>query len=973
VKRLPNLGRLCGIPPVLTGLVVLLAVFCRPVVPAWLLDDLTMVGLNTALALLAAGLALMSSRSRPRLVLPLALACAGCALLAVLQYLTGWYPAGFAWAPLLNPLPAAGAWPGRMAPDTAAGLLAGALALALPSRRRPGRAPVLTAALLLAVVPAVLGAAGVIRHLLAVVGDHAGGVSGMMALPTAFSLLCLGIGAQAGCLLHPRAQAWFTGHADRQVFVAVVILLFFTSHLVSLIMLLLFPHADVPATQPHAMAHDVFAALLLPVLVSLGGAMILEVWLMPLTRELTETRSRLAEVLAHIPDAVVVVNEAGRIESVNPAVQGVFGRDPAELPGAPVEILMEPDCARAHREAMRRYLATGESRVIGQPPREVSGRHRDGHSLALEIAISEYRSGKGRYFIGLLRDISARKAAARKMLLADRAIEHSSEAIVITDPDTRILRVNPAFHAMTGYEEAEVLGQPPRVYKSHLQSAAFYRAMWRDIKQTGRWQGEIINRRRSGEVFPIWLSINAIHDNQGHLTNYMGIFSDISERKAAEQRLAYLTWHDVLTGLPNRTLLQERCEQALSLARRDNRRLALLFLDLDRFKTINDSLGHSVGDRLLRAVAGRLLGCVRETDTVSRPGGDEFVVLLTELDDPGDAALVARKLIGAMQEPFTIEQHQLVVSCSIGLSLFPDDGHDHDTLARQADTALYAAKEAGRATYRFFAEEMNSRTREALELERRLRQAIARGELSLNYQPRFSLADGRLLGVEALLRWNNPELGRVPPARFIPVAEESGLILPIGEWVLRQACRQARSWMDGGFEVPVVAVNISALQFRQEALVETVSSILAANGLPPERLELELTESLLVRDLELTLRKLQDLNAMGMSLAIDDFGTGYSSLSYLKRFELDVLKIDQSFVRDLAEDPDDAAIVRTVIQLGHSLGLRVIAEGVETAVQRDYLLTQGCDEAQGYLYSKPIPAAEFEDRLRTGWAPPRAD
>lgn len=966
VKLLRNLSRWCALPSVLTGAVVLPGSLCRPFFPAWLLDGVTLVGLNTALALPAIGLALLFSRSRPRLALALALACVGLAFPPLLQELLGWYPAGSAWSPLLNTLPAEGAWPGRMAPSTAAALLAGGLALALPLCLRPGLAPVLPAALLLAVVPAVLGAAGVIRHLLAVAGAHAGGVSGLMALPTAFSLLCLGIGAQAGCLLHPRAQAWFTGHADRQVFVPVVVLLFFTSHLVSLTMLLLFPHTGVPGAQPHAMAHDIFGALLLPVLVSLGGAMILEVWVMPLTRELADTRFRLAEVLAHIPDAVVVVNEAGRIVSVNPAVLGIFGRDPAELPGAPVEILMEPDCARAHREGMRKYLATGETRIIGKPPREVSGRHRDGRSLALEITISEYQAGKGRYFIGLLRDISARKAAARKMLLADRAIEHSSEAIVITDQDSRILRVNPAFSAMTGYEEAEALGRTPGLYKSHLQSAGFYEAMWREIMQTGRWQGEIINRRRSGEVFPSWLSINAIHDDQGHLTNYLGIFSDITERKAAEQRLDYLARHDVLTGLPNRALLQERFEQALMFSRRENKRMALLFLDLDRFKTINDSLGHPVGDRLLLAVAGRLLGCVRETDTVSRQGGDEFVVLLTELADPGNAALVARKIIEVIREPFTSEQRQLSISCSIGITLFPDDGSDYDTLRRQADTALYAAKGAGGSVYRFFTEEMNRQVLETVELEHRLRQALDRGEFDLHYQPRFSLADGRLMGVEALLRWSNAELGRVSPARFIPVAEESGLILPIGEWVVRQACRQARAWMDAGFEVPVVAVNISALQFRQEDLVESVSSILAASGLPPERLELELTESLLVRDLELTLQKLQDLNAMGMSLAIDDFGTGYSSLSYLKRFELDILKIDQSFVRDLAVDPDDAAIVRAVIQLGHSLGLRVIAEGVETAVQRDFLLAQGCDEAQGYLYSKPIPAAELEERLRTG-------
>ncbi|OQX13070.1 MAG: hypothetical protein BWK76_16710 [Desulfobulbaceae bacterium A2] len=934
---------------------------------AALLPFFAPVGLNTALALLLSGLALLLHERYRGPALGLALSSGLLGALALLQYLCRLYPSGSGWSLLLNTDLTLGSWPGRMSPMTAGALLAIGLALALLYQRRRCSVWVWLSALLLAILPIILGTTGTVSYLLGSAPWYAAGpVPSLMALPTACGLLCLGLGTQAACLLHPCVQNWLRGRSDRQVFLVAALLIFFTAQVASLSLLLLTPHAQTPSDHFAFLLHELFDALLLPALLSLASAVLLARWVQPLMRELEDTRVRLEELLGNIPDAVVTSDEGGTIETVNRAALQLFGYQEDELRGRPLGLLMDPDCAERHDRAFQHHLHSG-TRTLAAEPREVAGKNRQGQTLVLELAVSEFHTRQGRRFIGLLRDIHARKAAEKKQLLADRVLDSSAEAIVITDQDNRILRVNSAFCQMTGYSESEVLGENPRINKSQQHPPEFYQAMWEQISQHGIWQGEILNRRKSGEVYPAWLTINAIRDEQGRLTNYLAIFTDITERKTAEHRLAHLAHHDALTGLPNRLLLQDRFEQALAHAQREGRRMALLFLDLDRFKTINDSLGHPVGDRLLQAVSLRLQESLRDMDTVSRQGGDEFVVLLTDLSHPDDAGLVAQKILDALSQPFHVDQHQLGTSCSIGISVAPDDAMDYDTLRRQADTALYAAKGAGRATYRFFTEQMNQHVLEMLDLEHRLRQAVARGELSLHFQPQFSLTDARLIGAEALLRWQHPEMGLVSPARFIPVAEESGLIVAIGEWVLQQACCQARRWLDDGLDLPVLAVNISALQFRQDNLVETVAAILRDSGLPPERLELELTESMLMQDLERTLTKLDAFKAMGISLSIDDFGTGYSSLTYLKRFKLDILKIDQSFVRDLAEDSDDAAIVRAIIQLGHSLNLRVIAEGVETAAQRDYLQGEGCDHVQGYLFSRPLAVEDFSQRLRTGW------
>ena len=439
----------------------------------------------------------------------------------------------------------------------------------------------------------------------------------------------------------------------------------------------------------------------------------------------------------------------------------------------------------------------------------------------------------------------------------------------------------------------------------------------------------------------------------------------VAGRKATEQQIEFLAYHDALTGLPNRLLVRDRLRQATAYADRTRSRVALIFLDLDNFKTINDSLGHFVGDTLLKTAANRLRECVRDTDTISRQGGDEFLILIPDLPDADAVAPEIDKLMGRLQEPFAADGHELSTTGSIGVAIYPDDGGDFDTLLKKADMAMYRAKDAGRNAYRFFDEQMNVEALEQLAIRNGLRRALEHGEFVLHYQPQIDLGSGRVVGAEALIRWNNPERGMIPPGRFIAIAEDNGLIVPIGEWVMNEACRQAAAWKNSGFSDVAVAVNLSAVQFKRSDVERTVTRALEASGLDPSLLELELTESLLIRDTESVLATVTRLKRLGVRLSIDDFGTGYSSLSYLTRFSVDKLKIDQSFICDLASDPEDAAIVRAIIQMARSLGLRTLAEGVEAEGMLEHLRLFRCDEAQGYHFARPMPAAEFSDYLRS--------
>lgn len=566
--------------------------------------------------------------------------------------------------------------------------------------------------------------------------------------------------------------------------------------------------------------------------------------------------------------------------------------------------------------------------------------------------------------IGVVQDITEHKRSEEQLLLAAKVFECSSEAIVITNTEAHIVAVNQAFTRITGYDVDEVLGRNPNLLSSGKHDADFYRAMWEAILHDGHWEGEIWDKAKGGELYPKWMSINAVRNAEGVVTHYVSIARDISDHKRSEREIQQLAFYDVLTGLPNRTLLRDRLEQMLAAAHRDGGKFALMFMDLDRFKYVNDSMGHSVGDKLLQAVAGRIQSCVREGDTVARLGGDEFVVLLRETDSMG-ASTVAEKLIKSIGEPYHIDGIQLSTHASIGISLYPDDALDSDTLVKNADVAMYRAKEDGRNNYQFFVPEMNFRANRIFGMERDLHNALEHGQFELYYQPQADLTSGEVCGVEVLIRWNHPDKGRVPPSDFIPVAEETGQIVAVGEWVLRSACAQLAAWRKEGMPHFPVALNLSIRQLLQPSLIDLVREVLDENGLQPGDLELEITEGIMMGDAKAALDFLTRMHEMGVQLSIDDFGTGYSSLNYLKNLPVDKLKVDQSFVRDIETDSSDAAIVRSIISLGHRLDLRVIAEGVETLAELDFLRMRGCDEVQGYYFSRPLPADEFERFIKS--------
>lgn len=584
--------------------------------------------------------------------------------------------------------------------------------------------------------------------------------------------------------------------------------------------------------------------------------------------------------------------------------------------------------------------------------------------LSMGAVVEDDDEGKPLRFIGTHTDISERKAHEDRMRLSASVFESSNEAIVITDADLNIISVNNAFTSVTGYASEEVCGKHVRLLQSDRHDATYYDAMWRQINEYGQWQGELWDRRKNGEIYPTLAAISVVRNETGVVTHYVGISADITQNKHAEERIQQLAYYDALTGVPNRLLLQDRAQRALAQAQRDGTELALLFIDLDRFKTINDSLGHKIGDLLLQEVAGRLKKIVRDTDTVSRLGGDEFLILLS-VEGVDGAARIARRLLVTVSEPYEIGGHSLRITCSIGISVFPKDSTSFEELFKNADVAMYKAKGSGRDAFHFYTSEMDAGAMERLELENSLRQALADNQFVLYYQPQINLINHLVVGAEALIRWQHPKLGLVSPATFIPIAEESGLIAPIGEWVLREACRQNRAWQkDRVLSVPV-AVNLSIRQFSLSDMLVVVSDALRDTGLSATRLELEITEGLMMQDAERTLSVLNELKAKGVRIAVDDFGTGYSSLSYLKRFPLDRLKIDQSFVRDLVISRDDQAIASAITTLGHSLGLTVIAEGVETTEQLAILRSLGCNEVQGYLFGKPMSAQELEQYVRS--------
>ncbi len=545
--------------------------------------------------------------------------------------------------------------------------------------------------------------------------------------------------------------------------------------------------------------------------------------------------------------------------------------------------------------------------------------------------------------------------ANQELQLAASVFSNSLQAIMITDKKGCILKVNPAFTQITGYTSEEAIGDSPRLFRSHQHDELFYKNLWRTLNDTGRWQGEIWNRRKNGEIFPIWQTITSVRNKQGEVIRYISIFDDISEQKEWEKRIHHLAFFDALTELPNRRLFEERLSHGLDLVRRTKQRLALLLVDLDRFKAVNDTLGHPIGDQLLRQVATRLRHCVREEDTVARLGGDEFAVILENLNSSSDTESVARKVLAKLSSPVMLEGKEIVPSASIGISIYPDDGKDTETLIRNADTALYKAKDQGRNGYQFYAEEMSKAATEHLTLEIALRQALDHNELTLNYQPQYSSTTGHVVGLEALARWKHATMGTISPGRFIPVAEESGLIIPLSEWALNQALSEWKGLMEKVDADARLSVNISSHHFRRSGLVELVAKSIDRYDIDARYLELEITESAIMQDADAATPILEGLKDLGVRIAIDDFGTGYSSLSYLRRFPIDVVKIDRSFVRDIGHDFKDASLVYAIINMCHSLNLEVVAEGVESEQQLALLTEHGCDTIQGFLCGRPVP------------------
>lgn len=566
--------------------------------------------------------------------------------------------------------------------------------------------------------------------------------------------------------------------------------------------------------------------------------------------------------------------------------------------------------------------------------------------------------------VGTIQDITERRESEAQLRRSAAVFVNTQEGVTITDIEGTILAVNPAVCSITGYAETELIGANMRLVRSGRHDKAFYRRIFETIGVDGFWQGEIWNRRKNGEIFPAWLTISTVRDEGGRTFNYVGTFTDISRIKQSEKQLEHLAHHDPLTNLPNRLLMRSRLDHAIDRTARDGGQGALLFLDLDRFKNVNDSLGHPAGDLLLQMVAQRLLGRLRETDTLARLGGDEFAVLIEDLPSPQEAAMIAQSLIEELKRPFLMpDGHKLYVGTSIGISIFPDDGTAGDPIIRNADAALYQAKGGGRGTFRFYTEALTIAANARVKLEAQLRRGIEQQEFVLHFQPLISMTDNRITGVEALVRWHSPsDGGLVPPARFVPLAEETGLIIPLGDWVLRTACRQMKLWLDGDSSLTCMAVNLSSVQFRQPDVADMVEAALKESGLPAHYLELEITESGLMEFGPEAEAKLEALKTLGVRLAIDDFGTGYSSLAYLKRFPIDKLKVDQSFVRDIPSDTAAIEIAAAVVALGKTLHLEVLAEGVETKAQCELLQRLGCNTAQGYLFDRPLSATDLSEK-----------
>ncbi len=669
--------------------------------------------------------------------------------------------------------------------------------------------------------------------------------------------------------------------------------------------------------------------------------------------------ARLRSMFEFLPLGLVRTTRDGRFLEANWAF--------LEMLGYPMEELADLTCRdltpeRYRQEDERQMAALRRKRRHDPYDKEFC--HKGGRRIAVRVVGTLVTESDGETSVWLtVEDISERRRQEAQTLLSASVFDNTVEAILVTDASTRIITVNPAFSDITGFGPDEVIGMTPRLMKSDRHDESFYKALWDNLLLEGKWQGQIWNRRKDGEAFLASQTISTVRDDSGTITHFVSTFIDITDLHHKDALLRHQAYHDALTGLPNRLLLQDRLGHAIEIGRRTGEEVAVMFIDLDRFKIVNDSLGHDVGDVLLMEIAERLQNCLRRSDTVARLGGDEFVAVLSNFSSSVEVAEVAEKIVTRMADPVVIKGHQLTVGASVGIAMFPEDGSDVTTLMKDADAAMYRAKKSGRGTFRFFNAGMDGAAAERLSLEIALRRALEQEEFELYYQPKVDLHSGACSGAEALIRWNSPERGLVLPRQFIPSAEESGLILSIGAWVLEQACRQLAGWRDKGRTMVKLSVNVSARQFVDQGLCDHLSRLLEDYRLDPALLEIELTESTVMADPDLAIKQLLKLRWNNTPVSVDDFGTGYSSLSYLKRLPIHTIKIDQSFVHHVDAEADNAAIVAAIVGIARALGMEIIAEGVETEGEERHLLEAGCRVAQGYRYAKPLPLTEFEDWL----------
>jgi diguanylate cyclase (GGDEF)-like protein/PAS domain S-box-containing protein len=678
-------------------------------------------------------------------------------------------------------------------------------------------------------------------------------------------------------------------------------------------------------------------------------------------RQTQEALKKFSSAITQAQSIMAIVEMDGTVEYVNPIFESVTGFSCASAIGQRIIQLSMPSGAEELYAPLIAAMARQEAWQGELPGRKLDGSVYWEHVRVSPISVESEMPSR---FLFIKEDISARRAIENELRLASRVLDTTDAGVMITDDRQRIVKINPAFTRITGYGSDEALGQTPRMLHSGKHDKAFYAQMWSEIGIKGHWSGELVDRKKSGEQYVEQISISALSTAEGKPSHYVGVFSDITALRESQVRLEQMANFDVLTQLPNRRQLTDRLQNAVLRARRENSIVALVYFDLDHFKAVNDTLGHPAGDALLKEVSRRVLQLLRDEDTLARLGGDEFVVVLEGVEIPERISVVAERIIHEMGNAFILQGHEVFVGCSLGVAFFPRDGDNVDTLMRNADLALYRAKEDGRNCYRLYSEEMNANAHVRYQTEIRLRKAIESGELSVVFQPQFNAATRRLVGAEALLRWSSRDVGHISPALFIPIAEQTGVIVPIGRWVMEQVCQMQKSVIAEGLPPVKVAVNVSPVQFRQKDLVETFRNLIHDAGIPVSCIEIEVTETAIMTDADKAIAILTQLRDLGLTIAVDDFGTGYSSLGYLKRFPLDKIKIDRTFVSELETNPDDAVIISAIIAMSHSLGMKTLAEGVETETQLSYLNISGCDEIQGFLLGKPLSIPDFLQLLR---------